>query len=318
MRKGINKMVGYRVAAALLSVLLFSVMMTINILRIQNAQDTAQQAADLLDRAMKAEVAHYKWSSNLSNALYAGAEFTGSMDPTACALGQWLYSEDAMGDRTVSSLRSQIEPLHKQLHESASQALAMDAASGQRFYQDTILSNLSTLVGLLDQVVSRGGEISAGTSAEMQQTLTIMHATSIIGLTLALACLISLVFYVLHQVVRPMLLITEKSKPLGDGNLKLDLHYTANNELGDLAQNLESSLTLIHSYVEDITRIMGEFSDGNFNVSTSADYIGDFRSIEDSIGSFTANISSAFSKRSEDHTSELQSHLTGSRNPSWA
>ena len=296
MRKGINKMVGYRVAAALLSVLLFSVMMTINILRIQNAQDTAQQAADLLDRAMKAEVAHYKWSSNLSNALYAGAEFTGSMDPTACALGQWLYSEDAMGDRTVSSLRSQIEPLHKQLHESASQALAMDAASGQRFYQDTILSNLSTLVGLLDQVVSRGGEISAGTSAEMQQTLTIMHATSIIGLTLALACLISLVFYVLHQVVRPMLLITEKSKPLGDGNLKLDLHYTANNELGDLAQNLESSLALIHSYVEDITRIMGEFSDGNFNVSTSADYIGDFRSIEDSIGSFTANISSAFSK----------------------
>ena len=289
-------MVGYRVAAALLSVLLFSVMMTINILRIQNAQDTAQQAADLLDRAMKAEVAHYKWSSNLSNALYAGAEFTGSMDPTACALGQWLYSEDAMGDRTVSSLRSQIEPLHKQLHESASQALAMDAASGQRFYQDTILSNLSTLVGLLDQVVSRGGEISAGTSAEMQQTLTIMHATSIIGLTLALACLISLVFYVLHQVVRPMLLITEKSKPLGDGNLKLDLHYTANNELGDLAQNLESSLALIHSYVEDITRIMGEFSDGNFNVSTSADYIGDFRSIEDSIGSFTANISSAFSK----------------------
>ena len=87
MRKGINKMVGYRVAAALLSVLLFSIMMTINILRIQNAQDTAQQAADLLDRAMKAEVAHYKWSSNLSNALYAGAEFTGSMDPTACALG---------------------------------------------------------------------------------------------------------------------------------------------------------------------------------------------------------------------------------------
>ena len=33
MRKGINKMVGYRVAAALLSVLLFSIMMTINILR---------------------------------------------------------------------------------------------------------------------------------------------------------------------------------------------------------------------------------------------------------------------------------------------
>ena len=134
-----------------------------------------------------------------------------------------------------------------------------------------------------------------GTAKEFMYFVNYMHKKGI-GVILALACLISLVFYVLHQVVRPMLLITEKSKPLGDGNLKLDLHYTANNELGDLAQNLESSLALIHSYVEDITRIMGELSDGNFNVSTSADYIGDFRSIEDSIGSFTANISSAFSK----------------------
>ena len=296
MRKGINKMVGYRVAAALISVLLFSVMMTVNILRIQHAQDVAVQAASLLDRAMKAEVAHYKWSSNLSNALYAGTEFTGSMDPTTCALGQWLYSEDAMGDGTVSSLRSQIEPLHKKLHESASQALALDAAAGQRYYQDTILPNLSTLVGLLDQVVERGGEIRDNTSAEMQQTLGIMHATSIIGLALALACLISLVFYVLRQVVKPLLLITEKSRPIQDGHLELDLHYSADNELGDLAGNLERSLSLIHSYVQDINRIMGEFSNGNFNVTTSADYIGDFRSIEEAINSFTNNISSAFAK----------------------
>ena len=296
MRKSINKMVGYRVAAALLSVLLFSVMMTINIIRIQNAQDTAQQAADLLDRSMKAEVAHYKWSSNLSNALYAGHEFTGSMDHTACVLGQWLYSEDALHDETVSSLRAQIEPLHKELHASAAQALGMDAGAGQRYYQETILTNLTKLVGLLDQVVERGGEISDATSGEMQQTLAIMHATSIVGLALALVCLISLVLYVLRQIVKPLLLITEKSRPLGDGRLELDLHYSADNELGDLAQNLENSLALIHSYVQDINRIMGEFSNGNFNVSTSADYIGDFRSIEDSINSFTANISSAFSQ----------------------
>ena len=296
MRKGINKMVGYRVAAALLSVLLFSVMMTVNIIRIQGAQETAQQAAELLDRAMKAEVAHYKWSSNLSNALYAGSEFTGSMDHTACVLGQWLYSEDALHDETVAALRTQIEPLHKELHASAAQALALDVGAGQRYYQETILTNLSTLVGLLDQVVERGGEIRDTTSQGMERTLMIMHATSIVGLGLALICLISLVLYVLRQIVRPLLLITEKSRPLGEGHLELDLHYSADNELGDLARNLENSLSLIHSYVQDINRIMGEFSNGNFNVDTSADYIGDFRSIEDSIGSFTANISAAFSK----------------------
>ena len=37
MRKSINKMVGYRVIAALLSVVLFSVVTTVNILRIKRA-----------------------------------------------------------------------------------------------------------------------------------------------------------------------------------------------------------------------------------------------------------------------------------------
>ncbi len=90
MRKSIKKMVGIRVAAALASVVLFSVMMTINILNIEHTQAANTQAAALLDKAQKAETAHYKWSGNLSNALYAGTEFTGSIDPTTCVLGKWL------------------------------------------------------------------------------------------------------------------------------------------------------------------------------------------------------------------------------------
>ena len=298
MRKGINKMVGIRVALALASVLLFSIAMTINIMRIQNTEEAAAETASMLNQIQTAEAAHYRWSANLSNALYAGTEFTGSKDPTTCALGQWLYNEAGMEDEAVQSLRSKIEPLHKELHESAAEALGLIESSGrtsaQEFYQKTILSNLSTLVGLLDEVVERGTDLSAETTQRMQQTVAMMHATSIIGLSLSLICLISLVLYVLRQVVRPMLLITKKAQPLQEGRLELDLHYEANNELGDLARTLDQSLGHIHDYVEDINRIMGEFSAGNFNVETSTDYIGDFRSIEESISSFTATISSAF------------------------
>ena len=298
MRKGINKMVGIRVALALASVLLFSIAMTINIMRIQDTEEAAAETASMLNQIQTAEAAHYRWSANLSNALYAGTEFTGSKDPTTCALGQWLYNEAGMEDATVQSLRSKIEPLHKELHESAAEALGLIESSGrtsaQEFYQKTILSKLSTLVGLLDEVVERGTDLSAETTQRMQQTVAMMHATSIIGLSLSLICLISLVLYVLRQVVRPMLLITQKAQPLQEGRLELDLHYEANNELGDLARTLDQSLGHIHDYVEDINRIMGEFSAGNFNVETSTDYIGDFRSIEESISSFTATISSAF------------------------
>ena len=78
MGKSIKRSVWIRVACALIAVLLFSVMITVNIIRMDRAQTANEEATALLTRCHQAETAHYKWSSNLSNALYAGTEFTGS------------------------------------------------------------------------------------------------------------------------------------------------------------------------------------------------------------------------------------------------
>jgi len=194
MGKSIKRSVSIRIICAIVAVTLFSVVTTVNILRIEGTQDKSIQANSMLDSIQRAEVAHYKWSSNLSNALYAGAEFTGSMDPTACALGQWLYNETDSGDATVEQLRAQIEPLHKELHQSAGTALnllATDPLQAQQYYQQTILQNLSTLVGLLDQVVERGTALDTEASDTMARTITLMHILTCVCLVLALISLAS-------------------------------------------------------------------------------------------------------------------------------
>ena len=61
------------------------------------------------------------------------------------------------------------------------------------------------------------------------------------------------------------LLITDKVRPLQDGNLTLEIGYSSKNELGQLAQTLEQSLGRIHEYVDDIDRVMGELAQGNFD-----------------------------------------------------
>ena len=309
MGKSIKRSVSIRVACALVAVLLFSVAMTINILNLESSQKVNAQASDLLSKAQSAETAHYRWSTNLSNALYAGTQFTGSMDPTTCELGKWLYSDIETDDQTVMSLRAQIEPLHKELHQSASTALdmkIMNLSQAQQYYQTTIQSNLTTLVGLLEQVVERGAVINNDATTRMETTIKFMHATSIIGLRLSLIALISLVVYVSGYVIKPILQITQASQPLQEGLLELDLGYSSQNELGQLASTLERSMDRIHSYVEDINRIMGELSDGNFDVHTSQRFIGDFRSIEESIDSFTGNISAAFG-----HIQQAEQRVSG-------
>lgn len=296
MGTSIKRSVNIRVICAIIAVVLFSCVTTMNILRIEGTQETNTQASALLDSAQKAEVAHYKWSANLSNALYAGTEFTGSTDHTGCVLGKWLYSDMELEDEEINRLRTQIEPLHKELHASATTALNMyqtSHASAQQYYQETIQANLTTLVGLLDQVVTRGTDLSTECTQRMNSTIALMHTLTIICLVLNLVALISLVVFVMRNVVHPMLLITNRAKPLQEGNLSLDLGYTSKNELGQLAQTLEDSVGLIRSYIEDIDRVMAELAQGNFDVQTSTQYIGDFRTIEEALNSFTTALSDA-------------------------
>ncbi len=298
MRKSIKVMVGIRVVTALLSVLLFSGLTTKNIMNMRDSEEFNVEVNAVLQRAQKAETAHYKWAANLSNALYSGSEFTGSTDHTGCVLGQWLYGEAGTDDETILELRSQMEPLHKELHQSAVYVLEMlesDPEKAQEYYQETIQSNLTVLVGLLDEVVERGTVLNEESAENMKKTVSTMHIVTAAGLVVVLVCLLSLVLYIMKRIVKPILVITEKTKPLQDGRMKLELDYKANDEIGDLSKTLKGSIEQTCRYIEDINRIMSQLSEGNFNVSTSVPFIGDFQSISDSIDSFTESLSMAIS-----------------------
>ena len=292
----IKRSVLIRIAASVLATLLFCVMVLVNVGSIKKANALTEDANALLARAYNAEAAHYRWSSNLSNALYAGAEFTGSLDYTACALGQWIYGEEKSDDPQIVEQINVMEPLHKSLHETAGEILeqmAVNPQAAQARYQNEIQSTLTTLVGALDTVIAREESIREEADHRLESTIVTLQVTAIVCFIINLICLYSQGWYVMSRVVRPILTITHKSKVMQEGDLNLDLGYQSKNELGQLANTLETSMALIHSYVEDITRIMGELSQGNFNVHTQERFIGDFRAIEESINSFTTDISNA-------------------------
>ena len=317
MGKSIKRSVNIRVICALAAILLFSVGTTANILSIERTQKQNVKATNLLNQVQQAEVAHYKWSANLSSALYAGTEFTGSLDYTGCVLGKWLYSELELADPEIESLRTQIEALHKELHTSAGTVLELYAsapAQARQYYQDTIQATLTKLVGLLDQVVARGQALNTEYINSLNSTIAIMHGSTVVGLVVALVALISLVVYVGKCVINPILLITEKTRPLQDGILSLDIEYQSKNELGQLAGTLEGSVARIREYVQDIDRVMAELSRGNCDVRTSTRYIGDFQTIEEALDQFTTALSGALGNitRAEQQVSTHAEHLSNS------
>ena len=302
MKKSIKKIVSIRIAFALASILLFSFLTTYNILRIERTQEEAVAVHETQMKAQKAEAAHYRWTINLSEALFSNAEFTGSTDHTSCVLGQWIYGDSGTDNSEILELRSQMEPLHKELHQSAVTALDMlenNPDEVYTYYNETIQSNLTTLVGLLNRVIELSNEINTDTEETLSSTITLMHGTTVVCLAFALVCLITLIVYIIKKIVKPIVRITENTKPLKECRLDIDLSYNVDDELGQLTDALRTSLTVINKYVSDINNIMDQLSDGNFNVRTFTNYIGDFQSIQESMESFTSTISGVMGEISQ-------------------
>lgn len=302
MRKSIKRAVILRAVVALSSMLMCIAVVNISIVRLKDADSNSQAANALLERAQAAEIAHYQWCSNLSNALYAGKEFSGSSDPKSCELGQWLYGEPDVDDEEILRLRQELEPLHKELHNSVTHVidlLKQNPATAQAYYQNTIQMNVGKLVELLKQVVSNSERLRQQSIIRVEQTVQQMQILSGIFFLLSLISLVCLVRFVIREVVWPILHITERSSGLMEGKLDMQIEYTGENELGELAQCIHQSMQQINAYVLDLNHVMEQLSEGKFDVQASVQYIGDFSSIQQSIDLLTVRLSNVMRKIDE-------------------
>lgn len=302
MRKSIKRAVILRAVVALSSMLMCIAVVNISIVRLKDADSNSQAANALLERAQAAEIAHYQWCSNLSNALYAGKSFSGSSDPKSCELGQWLYGEPDVDDEEILRLRQELEPLHKELHNSVTQVidlLKQNPATAQAYYQNTIQMNVKKLVELLNQVVSNSERLRQQSIVKVEQTVQQMQILSGIFFLLSLISLVCLVRFVIREVVWPILHITERSSGLMEGKLDMQIEYTGENELGELAQCIHQSMQQINAYVLDLNHVMEQLSEGKFDVQASVQYIGDFSSIQQSIDLLTVRLSNVMRKIDE-------------------
>ena len=293
-KMNIKRNVWIRIIAALLSILIFSIAVNLNIANVQSAQANMAAANTLLEHAQGAKSAHYKWCSQLSNTIYTGVEFTGSLDDTTCDLGKWLYGNEGQEDAAIMEFRQELKPLHKTIHESASYVLELlntDPEAAQDYYHETIQSNVHALIGILDEMIVHCEQLNTESRAETEDAISSLRLVSLVCFVLALICLFSLVYFIIRQVIRPVLHISERAACLKDGVLDFKLDYQSKNELGDLAGSLQNSIRLIHDYVDELNTILDQLAKGNFDVHTKARFIGDFQSIETSVDCLTTDVS---------------------------
>lgn len=91
---------------------------------------------------------------------------------------------------------------------------------------------------------------------------------------------------IIGSITTPLAEIETVAKELSAGNLHSNLEYHSGDEIGALAHSLRKSIRILGSYVDDISRAMNEFSNGNFDVQPEVEWKGDFTGILDAFMKF--------------------------------
>ena len=130
----------------------------------------------------------------------------------------------------------------------------------------------------------------------MLNSTTIVYGVGIV-IIVAFVCLA--IFFskmlgakIVQAIIEPLIAIEKVTKEIAAGNLHCEIDYNAKDKIGELAHDLRKSVSILASYVDDISNSMDEFSKGNFAVKPQVEWKGDFKGIRDSFIAFEESMSS--------------------------
>ncbi len=300
MKRTIKQEVLIRVALVFLAVV-FSGITTITSMSASRSYTRAMdQAVDINSLVLTAEKAHYGWVENLCSAVSMGTEFTGSKDYKGCVLGKWFYESDLSEvDSRILSLIEEMKPIHQAIHESAQTVLDLnetDPDQAKEMYQNVVKANVNELVSILDQV----SEITQGLVDDSQNSLNrsiyTTEVVSFVTMMLILLMNVLLVLLVVKRILVPIQTITESSRQLSEGKLDFQIDVKNQDELGQLADSLNTSVKNLKLYIADITEILNSIAEGDLGKESSITYIGDFVQIQTAISTISRQLNQTLSQ----------------------
>ncbi len=295
MKHTIKQEVTVRIALIFIVVIISGIVTVSGMSRIRGYSKSTEQSTEIHSLVLTAQKAHYGWVENLCSAIAMGTEFTGSKDYKTCVLGKWFYDSDlsTIDNAEIHQLIEEMKPIHQAIHESAQIILDMnqtDPEEAKRLYLEDTKVNVDQLVAILDKV----GAITEAQVRENQSGLlkavSGTEAISLGSIAITLIVCILLVLYVMSRIIRPLQTITESSRNLSEGNLDFHIDVNSSNEIGVLADSLNTSVKNLKLYISDISMVLDEIAAGNLGKESAIQYIGDFVQIQKAIETISDQI----------------------------
>ena len=212
---------------------------------------------------------HYVWRHGLSETVYSGAAFAGSLDSTTCSLGKWASSDEAKGmtDPEVVSMLNQIIEPHRFIHSKAGEIVDY-LKNGQTdqaittFRVDVLPKTLEVINGL-EKMQERYGVLLNGKIDEIYQIGSKFKNIIIVFIIVAFVVGTLAMFIIASMIAKPVIMVAETLKDIaqGEGDLTRTVNIHSKDEVGDLAKYFNQTLEKIKRLVIIIKNEAKKLSD---------------------------------------------------------
>ena len=155
------------------------------------------------------------------------------------------------------------------------------------------------LNNLQDTLVKIGDYAKNNAERNYHSAITTKNITFIVLILISIGSIVSciyMVFWLVKLLTNPIVELEEAAKKLEKGILDVEIKFESQDELGILANSFRNTCSFLKTIVLDINEILGQLSDGNFNVNSSRleHYIGDFSTTKDSIQKIIESLNYTF------------------------
>lgn len=174
-----------------------------------------------------------------------------------------------------------------------------DVDGAALYYDTTFFDTSEVLADALDEAGTRSDEAAA---VRQKNSRNISILTTVFLIVISAASFFAAMTFckrLMKRIVEPLSELDVAAKELAAGNLKASIEYDADDEIGSVVVSLKDAIKKLDSYIQDIDKAMKTMAEGRFNVRFSSEFVGDFKSIEDSFVHFTDKISKSLAEIGE-------------------
>ena len=197
-------------------------------------------------------------------------------------------------------LGSRLSTNWKAFEEASFEMLAMvEAGQNQEaveYFNSTLNEAAETLADSLDET----GALAEAAAASKYHTIIVVIVVAIVMLFVALVIIATrsrkTTKDLTAQINEDLDILQHAASELANGNVHVDIDFDVDNEIGRVIKQLKSAIDSLAYCIDEIESKMSTMASGNFNISFERDFRGDFRAIQDSIDTFSRQISDSMTE----------------------